>query len=506
MAKQVIDIQAASGISSGQSTEHLRNYKVTDPDAKKFGYYDPSRAHLNFEVTRGGIVTPVNSNYSLDRRFRDNLRRRGIEDPNEKKKKSGKEPNRRTVANIILGGDRETMRQLAFGSQAVDFNRGADNSAVTREKNIELWAKDMYNFMARRFGEENIIGFVVHLDEKNPHIHCTLIPVNEKNKISWKSVFSGKNAIEGARIWRELHNDAAEVNKRWNLDRGDDIRLTGAKHKSSEEYWQELNRKCTELEQKNDNLKEAAAFLDKEIKRGEIRLRGLTTMTNNIIGQRDALMAESDQLRQQVADGKMTLEQQARRQSEIEDAIKELDAKLLDKQQKLTDADNLLGKLYQRRADLEDEINAMRMEKGRDLLPTIRDRELLKTKGALWEVTQRDWSFRQEKFEDFLDHLPEENRQEFERVTQNSFLMEIADIGTETVVIATALFLGYVDQATKFAASHGGGGSSPDSGWGRKDDEDEEFFRRRCLLMAQQMMKPGAGVSRSVKKKPQFRR
>ena len=251
---------------------------------------------------------------------------------------------------------------------------------------------------------------------------------------------------------------------------------------------------------KSNGLEDVLKFLNKEINRAEIRLKGLTTMTNNILSQRDALLQESQQLREQVASGRLTIQEQAEKQSKIENSIKSLEEKLLDKQQKLNDAYDILDKLMQKRADVEDEITKLRMEKGRDLMPTIQERELLKTKGALWEVTQRDWSFRQQHFRNFVEHLPEENRQEFEQVTRNSFLMEIADIGTETVVVATALFLGYIDQATSFAESHGGGGSTPDSGWGKKDDEDVEFFRRRCLLMAQKMLRP-APAKRIIKKR-----
>ena len=184
MAKQVFDLREGKGMSAGQSTEHLRNYSVTDPDMKKYGYYDPTRVNLNFEVGKGGVVKPVNKNYSIVQRFKDNLRNRGIEDPNEIKRKKGLEPNRNTVANIILGGSREQMHKLAFGDQKVDITKGADNRHITRQSDIEKWAVDMYNYVAKKFGEENIIAFVVHLDEKNPHVHCTLVPVNEKNKIS----------------------------------------------------------------------------------------------------------------------------------------------------------------------------------------------------------------------------------------------------------------------------------------------------------------------------------
>ena len=65
MAKQVFDLRPGKGISAGESREHLRNYSVMNPDEKKNGYYDPTRVDLNFEVERGGVIMPVNKNYSI---------------------------------------------------------------------------------------------------------------------------------------------------------------------------------------------------------------------------------------------------------------------------------------------------------------------------------------------------------------------------------------------------------------------------------------------------------
>ena len=40
---------------------------------------------------------------------------------------------------------------------------------------IERWAKDVYSFVSGKYGEQNIAAFIVHLDELNPHVHCTFV-------------------------------------------------------------------------------------------------------------------------------------------------------------------------------------------------------------------------------------------------------------------------------------------------------------------------------------------
>ena len=132
------------------------------------GNYDPTREHLNFEI-RAGKVCPIDKTRSIPERMSDNLLARGIKDPNA----GLAEPRFRTVVNFIFGGSRERMHEIAFGSQIVNFDKGADNSHVERCKDIEEWAKDVYSFVCGKYGEENIAAFIVHMDELNPHAHCT---------------------------------------------------------------------------------------------------------------------------------------------------------------------------------------------------------------------------------------------------------------------------------------------------------------------------------------------
>ena len=119
MAKQVFDLLPAYGISLLECRTLLRSYKTIDPSAKKYGYYDPTSTPLNFEVIKGGFISPVNNKYSIDQRFKDNIQLRGIEDPNVKKKEKGLPQNRRTLIKIILGGSTKRMNEIAFGN--IDF-------------------------------------------------------------------------------------------------------------------------------------------------------------------------------------------------------------------------------------------------------------------------------------------------------------------------------------------------------------------------------------------------
>ena len=236
MAKQVIDCSPSAGITTNQSNEHQRRWSEKNwQRAAKTGNYDITRARLNFEIAKGCIIQPIDTSRSIPQRMRETLKERGIQDPNAELERKGNEGNRRTVVNIIFGGSRDQMHRLAFGNQTVNLEHGADNSSITRCKDIEGWAKDIYRFACDRWGEDNIIGFYVHLDERNPHIHCTLLPITPRNKFSYKELFAGsdKNAFRERTI--QLHNELALVNDRWGLGRGKSKTETGARHRSTEE-------------------------------------------------------------------------------------------------------------------------------------------------------------------------------------------------------------------------------------------------------------------------------
>lgn len=48
---------------------------------------------------------------------------------------------------------------------------------------------------------------------------------------------------DGLRIYSSLHNDIAKINQKYGLERGDRISETGARHRSTEEYYAELREK-----------------------------------------------------------------------------------------------------------------------------------------------------------------------------------------------------------------------------------------------------------------------
>ena len=495
-AKQMCDLSPMKGFTTKLSNENLRKANNAAANKRWSGSYDPTREKLNFEVTKGGKVVPVNKNKSIPRRIIEILKERGIKDPNE----GQKPPTRNTVGSFILGGSRDQMHRLAFGEQVVNLNPGADNSGITRQKAIEDWAVDVYNFMARKYGEDNIASFVVHLDETNPHVHCAILPIVGK-KFSYNKVFGGqrysKQGNEGAKKMKQLHDEFTIINKKWGLERGDDIKVTGARHRSIEEYHRFLDEQKKELEGDIYNKRLTSSKLDAEISKAERRVKGLATMLSNLEDKKAEIEAEISSLQSQVEEGRMTndeMEQHKRVLSGQLDAILE---KIRERQKQLETARQQLQDATDRKAELEGDIQNYKREYNevesgaREMLQGIGCYKLAnEIKDVLSEIQDRAKEFhftekeQTEMYDAWADSNGPENHMSFE---------DLALCLNEVAAVSSALFLGYIDRATSFAQSHGGGGGGPSSGWGRDKDDDDEAWRRKCFFMGMKMMRPSAG-------------
>ena len=95
------------------------------------------------------------------------------------------------------------------------FILGSDGeffSTLSQEQQEDFF-RDCTMFFADRYGEENIISAVVHMDETNPHLHLNLIPVLN-GRLCSKQLFDRK-------ALRSLQSDFHEqVGKKWGLQRG----------------------------------------------------------------------------------------------------------------------------------------------------------------------------------------------------------------------------------------------------------------------------------------------
>jgi len=200
---QSLNISASASFSTAQGRENeRRDWTEETYQAKNKqpgNRYDWSRRHLNFEVMSGKKITTRNGKtvYIPPRIVRLGTQRKSLKKRYEQRLKelnfkpwredAPNQPN--TCVDFVLSGDHDRMTEIAFG-KPMDFDWQEDNSWVSLAddpnhpgmKMIETMAMDYYDFLCRKFGEENVIGLECHLDETTPHFHALVIPVAERVK------------------------------------------------------------------------------------------------------------------------------------------------------------------------------------------------------------------------------------------------------------------------------------------------------------------------------------
>lgn len=476
--KQVLDVQVSKGITTAQSNEHQRRRsEQAEKYAMKKGNYDPTRKHLNFEIAPGGKIRPIDTSRSIPERMADILSSRGIKDPNE----GLIEPKFRTVVNIIFGGSRKRMRELAFGTQQVDFEKGADNARIKRKSDIERWAKDVYSFVSGRYGEQNIAAFIVHLDEQNPHVHCTLLPIKD-GRFAYKEIFAGKDKFEYSERMKQLHTDFfAEVNTKWGMSRGSSISETGARHRTTEEYRRMLSEECTTIEENIGRHQKVLSELQSDIRLAERRVKGLTTMVENLEkskAEKEAqLLAAEGELKANKGDAAQLAAQIQALQKELHG----IDKQLADKQEKLQTADRQLSDLKENMDAIQERTEDLK-EEAYKYSHDVHSKVDSLLKDVLLESVVSE-------YRNASAQLDVSERQLFD----GTLVQSLSEQGAEVMHCATMLFLGMVDDATTFAETRGGGGGGSDLKWGRDENEDNRAWALRCMRMASRMMRPAIG-------------
>lgn len=287
------------------SAEHQRKWdesrwecKLDDPERN----YDHSRAHLNFEIRKGGKIASIDQTVCI----KEKVDVRIAEWKAERLAETGAEPTVRCTQHksvcLILGGNRERMNELAFGNQAIQ-ERG-NNAHVKRMPEIEQFALDNYNALAKRISEKNIISFIVHCDEKNCHIHATITPIIEDGRLSAKEMFGGGSKIAASEKMREWHDWYAAVNEKWGLERGDDIHVIGVKHRNLDEYHRDLKHEILVMEQMKANELSLLESIKADVKTATTRKEGLSSMIANLENRQKEAFEKLSSLEEQLATGR----------------------------------------------------------------------------------------------------------------------------------------------------------------------------------------------------------
>lgn len=101
------------------------------------------------------------------------------------------------------------------------------------EKKKEAWIHANIHFICEEFGEQNIVRFALHMDEKTPHIHAVTVNLTKDGRLSAKELIGNKKQMQ------ERQDRYAERMEQFGLKRG--LKNTGIKHEDASEYYKRMN-------------------------------------------------------------------------------------------------------------------------------------------------------------------------------------------------------------------------------------------------------------------------
>lgn len=129
--KQAMHVEAGKSFGTAEANENERRWddnKIERKNQDPTNHYDKSRMRLNFEIGPDGKIHPLGyQQKSLEVRLMDRLTELGW---HPFKADSKIQPN--CCARFIFGGNHDRTLEMAFGDQAVNHDKGADNSHLQR--------------------------------------------------------------------------------------------------------------------------------------------------------------------------------------------------------------------------------------------------------------------------------------------------------------------------------------------------------------------------------------
>ena len=147
-------------------------------------------------------------------------------------------------------------------SDAILMNSFVISSNGEFFKGLRTWEQraffeDCSRFFVEKYGYENMLSAVVHVDETTPHLHLNFVPIND-GRLSSKSLFDRQKLAElQTELWKQ-------VGKKYGLQRGKEnsqaTHITAAEHKakvivqSAEQKRDEIERQTEQKQAELDGL------------------------------------------------------------------------------------------------------------------------------------------------------------------------------------------------------------------------------------------------------------
>ncbi len=194
-------------------------------------------------------------------------------------------------------------------SDAILMNSFVISSDGEFFKGLRAWEQraffeDCVQFFVEKYGYENMLSAVVHVDETTPHMHLNFVPIND-GRLSSKSLFDKKKLSElQTELWEQ-------VGKKYGLKRGKEnsqaTHITAAEHKAKaivqwaeqkrDEIERQTEQKQAELDELTQTVEAVTQATNKPIpkKKKDIEQEITELRTKTVLQEREIAVRGKDQ-------------------------------------------------------------------------------------------------------------------------------------------------------------------------------------------------------------------
>lgn len=180
---------------------------------------------------------------------------------------------------------------------------------LIKEGKFEGWLNDSVRWAQDKFGRENVVGAVLHMDETTPHLHIVIVPIvttereraarEAKVKKRYRTKPKGTarlcaNEIATPENLTLCQDEYAQAVNKYGLERGE--RGSLARHVDQQEYYRNLQRNKKELESEVAELTTEKKKVSREKKSLEASKDKIQQETNLLIGKNEIYKSANDRL------------------------------------------------------------------------------------------------------------------------------------------------------------------------------------------------------------------
>lgn len=224
---------------------------------------------------------------------RTHLNRELIDFPNGISNRTQAIQHRIETANIKRKITKDQVRVIRINLSGTH----ADMKRIEAEGKLNEWCKDTVNWLKKTYGEKNVVSAVLHMDEKTPHIHASVVPIVVGQRRKAKEGAKKKNTVRlcaddimTKTKMVEYQDSYAQVMAKYSLERG--IRGSEARHITTGEYYRNIFEQAETAKQEYSIFQQQKEEKEQAVK--ELQLKGQEEAQRLSIIQQEVKRKESE--------------------------------------------------------------------------------------------------------------------------------------------------------------------------------------------------------------------